>query len=68
MMKRSVTIVKKSAVYTYHNKRKVYDRNSLFLLKGDSFLRKSIVWFVDWKYVYMLYSNPFIEFSSILYS
>ena len=41
--------LKKSALFRYHGKKNLYDKRSLFILKGTNPIRKAIVWIVDWK-------------------
>lgn len=46
---KSSILLRNTVIKSFHGKTKSYMRRSLYLFDGDSCLRESIIWFVEWK-------------------
>ena len=42
-------LMRDSIIFNPHETPKVYHRKSLFCLKADSWLRRNIIWLVEWR-------------------
>jgi hypothetical protein len=45
----STKLMKNSTLLKVHGKSKLYDKRSLYLFRTENFLRKRIIWLIEWK-------------------